>query len=215
LDSWSDERPQEEQVARRADKASARRQEILEGFYEVIAAEGMEKASNAKIAKHLGMNTSLIYHYFTSRDEMIIELVRYITEKYVGDFAPLVLEEADPEERLTLILDTLFSRDWFLEVNPLVYYECFILSLRNERVRESFRRHYEVLRQWLIWELSDLMERGVVAGRDAERLADTVIALLEGYDLYGLLLQDEERSSDLAESLKQSALTLLKKGQGA
>jgi AcrR family transcriptional regulator len=199
-------------VARKADRAPIRRQEIIEGFYEVIAAEGMEKASNAKIARHLGMNTSLIYHYFSSREDMIVELVKYITEKYVSDFAPLVLKVENSEMRLALILDTLFSRDWFLEVDPQVYYECFILSLRNERVRQSFQKHYEVLREWVMAELRRLMEQGVVARGDAGKLADTVIALLEGYDLYGLLLQDEERSRELAESLKESVLGILKRG---
>jgi AcrR family transcriptional regulator len=109
-------------MARKADRAPIRKQEILEHFYEVLAAEGIEGASNAKIARHMDVNPSLIYHYFSSREEMIVELVRYITERYARAFGPRIEQVTDPDRRLHAILDTLFSRDWVQFIDMGAFY---------------------------------------------------------------------------------------------
>jgi len=51
----------------RKNKANIRKREILEHFYEVLSNEGLEGASIAKIAKHMGVHPSLLMHYFKTK----------------------------------------------------------------------------------------------------------------------------------------------------
>ena len=66
--------------------SSIRKQEILEHFGEVMAREGIEGASIAKIAAHMRMHPSLIIHYFKNKDEMLLALVRMHVERMLHDF---------------------------------------------------------------------------------------------------------------------------------
>lgn len=196
-------------MARKADKAPIRKQEILEHFYDVIATEGIEGASNAKIARHMDINQSLIYHYFSSREEMIVELVNYLTDKYESAFAPLLDQISDPDERLHAIVDIIFSREWVQFIDMGVFYACYALSFRNEKVRESLQGMYLALRRRLVNEIRVLMDSGHILKKDPEKLADAVISLLEGYDFYRCLMRDDERFDELSQFLKESALTIL------
>jgi AcrR family transcriptional regulator len=196
-------------MARKADKAPLRKQEILMAFYEVIAAEGIEGASNAKIASHMNIHRSLLYHYFTSKEEMVVELVNYLTQQYESTFAPKLDKITDPEERLHSVIDVLFSRDWVQFIDMGVFYACYALSFRNEQVRESLQGMYMTLRRWLMKELRLLMDTGYIPKTDPEMLADTVISLLEGYDFYRCLMHDDDRFDELSQFLKESALAIL------
>lgn len=189
---------------------SVRKQEIIEHFYEVLATEGLEGASNSKLARHMNINPSLIYHYFSSKEDLICELVDYLAEQYKKSFSPLMDTPGEPEERLDLIVETLFSRDWVQLIDMGAFYSCYALSFRNESVRESLKGMYVELRQWLSGEISDLAEAGVIVETEPERLADAVIALLEGYDFYRCLMEEDERFDELGRFLKESAKALLR-----
>jgi AcrR family transcriptional regulator len=201
-------------MARKPDNAPARRQEILEHFYEVLKSEGIEGASNAKIASHMNINPSLIYHYFASKEEMFVELVQYLTEQYKKAFSPLVDQVSDPERRLEIIIDTLFSRDWVQFIDMGAFYSCYALSFRNESVRRSIQGMYLELRRHLAEEIGALIEAGVIAPAAPDMLADAVIALLEGYDYYRCLMLDDKRFDELGGLLKENALAMLKYGYG-
>lgn len=201
-------------MARPTDKAKmeARKQEILENFYQVMIEEGLEGASMAKIADRMGIHPSLIVHYFSTKEEMIVELVDFILERYRDTFLPRIRKARDPEKRLNAAADTLFSPEWAKLVDMGVFFACYSLSYRNHRVRESFKRMYCTLRGYLVEELSLYMDEGIVARADPEEMADLLITLLEGYDYYRSFMDDDERSEQLGVLIRDYALTIMKKG---
>ena len=54
-------------MARKKDGAPLRKREILEHFQQVLVEEGFEGASIGKIARRMGINPSLIIHYFSTK----------------------------------------------------------------------------------------------------------------------------------------------------
>ena len=70
----------------RKSKAEERKLEILQHFYEVIKEEGFENASIAKIAKSMEVNPSLLIHYFNTKEDMILELVDFLLNRYESMF---------------------------------------------------------------------------------------------------------------------------------
>ena len=197
-------------MARKSDKAELRKQEILENFYEVLREEGLEGASIAKIAARMDIHPSLIIHYFSTKEEMIVALVDSILEKYEDTFLPRLQEIEDPEERLEATIDAIFGLDWARLVDAGVFYACYSLRFRNERVRKSFQRRYSRLRELLIEEITVLMEKKLIIEADAGKLADLVITLLEGYDFYRGVMDKDEQFDELSGFLKQNALTILR-----
>jgi AcrR family transcriptional regulator len=197
-------------MARKSGKAELRRREILENFYEVLKEEGLEGASIAKIAARMDIHPSLIIHYFSTKEELIVALVDSILEKYEDTYLPALQEIEDPEKRLEATIDAIFGLDWARLVDAGVFYACYSLSFRNQRVKDSFRRMYSRLREILIDEIIVLMDKKVILEADAGKLADLVITLLEGYDFYRGVMEDDERFDELSRFLKQNALAILK-----
>ena len=61
-----------------------RKPQILEHFRQVVNAEGIHKASEARIAKNMGVSPNLVLHYFESKEAMVIELFNLIMDQYTG-----------------------------------------------------------------------------------------------------------------------------------
>jgi len=197
-------------MARPTDKAETRKKEILKNFYAVLAEEGLEGASMAKIAARMDIHPSLIIHYFSNKEEMIVALVDHMLAMYEEAFLPKLREIDDPELRLEATIDAIFGVDWAKLVDGGVFYACYSLSYRNDRVKESFRRMYSRLRELLVDELNMLMEEGIFIKADAGKLADLIISLLEGYDFYREIMGDSIRFDELAQFLKENALAIIR-----
>ncbi|MBN2028395.1 MAG: TetR family transcriptional regulator [Actinobacteria bacterium] len=197
-------------MARPRDKAEIRKKEILENFYAVLAEEGLEGASMAKIAARMGIHPSLIIHYFSNKEEMIVALVDHMLAMYEEAFLPRLQEIDDPGLRLEAAIDAIFGMDWARLVDGGVFYACYSLSYRNDRVRNSFQRMYSRLRGLLVEGLDGLMEEGIVVKADPEKLADLIISLLEGYDFYRGIMEDTIEFDELAQFLKENALAIVR-----
>jgi AcrR family transcriptional regulator len=197
-------------MSMRSDKAIQRKREILESFYEVLAEEGLEGASIAKIAARMGTHHSLIIHYFSTKEELVVELVEYILRKYEGTFLPPLKEIEDPEDRLEKTIEAIFGLDWTRLVDSGVFYACYSLSFRNDRVRENFQRMYSRLREVLIDEITEYQKKRIMVRADPAKLADIVISLLQGYDFYRSLMDNDGQFDELALFLRENALDILK-----
>ncbi len=57
-------------------KGVAKRQEILTAALDVIAERGCRRATNREIAERVGLSQAGLLHYFSSREEMYVEVLR-------------------------------------------------------------------------------------------------------------------------------------------
>lgn len=197
-------------MARFTSKGETRKKEILENFHAVLAEEGLEGASIAKVAARMGINPSLIIHYFSSKEEMVVALVDFILDMYEEAFLPWLREIEDPEERLAAAFDAIFGADWAKLVDSGVFYACYSLSFRNPMVKERFRKMYSRLREILTEEIAALMEKGLIAEGDPGRLANLAISLLEGYDFYRSLVEDDEQWDEFNRFFKENVMAIFK-----
>ena len=105
----------------RKNKSLVRKKEILECFYQVIDQEGIENASFAKIAKLMDVNPSLLIHYFSNKEEMIIAMVDWLIERYQGDYMERLEAIEDPKDRLKFVIFGIFSKEWISLVDNNVF----------------------------------------------------------------------------------------------
>jgi len=194
----------------RKNKIDIRKPEILEHFYQVITEEGFEGASIAKIAAHMGVHPSLLIHYFKTKEEMIVELVDFILQKYEDTFLPMVQTVQDPRERLDLFLDTVFGLEWHRVVNDRVYLACFYLSAGNNRIKERFRQMYDRFREVLTEEIILYREHGIIEVTDPGKMAEVIISLVEGVGSYVMIRGDIQYRKELGTYLKDIALMSLR-----
>ncbi len=201
-------------VRKESQKIDIRRNEILEHFQAVLKEEGFEGASMAKIAKKMDVNPSLLIHYFSTKEEMILALVDFILEK----FETLLLEKtrkiSSTEKRLETLINTLFSRDWVSMVDSSAYYSCYYLTFRNRKVKQRMQKLYQRFRDGLEELLRSCMDEGIILSDDPAKLADFIIYLVEGLSFYRNISGGAKRYVETGAYLKNKVWNVLRQDRG-
>ncbi len=188
-----------------------RRQEIMEHFYRVVSAHGFSGTTLAKVAESMGVKPSLLLHYYASKEEMVAGFIDFIISKYEEVYIDRIHGISDPRERLSLLLDLLFTHDISELVNDKAFYESYALSLTDPEVREKFSAFYARFRLDLKRELDELAAAGVIRPLDSLQSADLLIVLLEGKDFYANLIRDEGEFEKLLARLRDMTYRILAK----
>lgn len=189
--------------------STARKREIVEGFYTLSIVNGLENTSIAKIGKHLDMPPSLIMHYFPTKDILISSLIDYILEKYLQIYQPIIKEleqneSADP----ALIVETLFSRNWNLLFDDGVFYSCYALIFRNDKIKKEYRILHEKLRE----SLKEILDKNKeMEGKDTAVLAEQIFVVVEGAYYYLSMFADETAANQKVTYFKNQVYDLLRK----
>jgi len=188
--------------------ADIRRREILESYYQVISKKGIEGSSIAKIAKLMGVQPSLITHYFKTKDEMTAGLVDFILEKYEEPYFYGLDEAGGYKKRFQLLLNRLFGLDRIRFVDDGAFYSCYCLSLRNREIRQQFEKMYDRFRTLLVRELTLYMNEGVIGKVDVTNAANVIMSLMEGLGYFERILELPEYKN-LCRSTKETVVRLV------
>ena len=191
--------------------ADQRKPEILEHFYQVLIKEGLQGASIAKIAKHMGVNPSLLTHYFKSKEEMVIELLELFFARYNDAFIIKIQKIHDPEKRFDTLLDTFFGVEWDDLMDTSAFYACFYIGFRNKRAAQSIKLAFSRLKEFVCQELELAVKAGILKEIDVEMTADLIISIQEGISFYKCASGDNERTKIMDRFLVAKAKKMLKK----
>jgi AcrR family transcriptional regulator len=185
-----------------------RQKEIVEAFYEVAREEGLENASISKVASRLLINPSLIIHYFDTREELIFALIEYNLEQYellfeAGHHFP------DSYNRIMSMMDNLFSKQWNLLFDDGVFYSCYALIFRNNKIKSRYKLVHDSLRQYLAKLLEEGIQEGILVNRNARQTADQIFVIVEGTYYYLSLIEDKGEYAEKLNEYKQLSLSML------
>ncbi|MBB6403799.1 TetR/AcrR family transcriptional regulator [Arthrobacter sp. AZCC_0090] len=64
--------------------AEARRQEVVEAVFRIIASDGLERASLREVADEAGLAVGSVRHYFASSDELLVHSFAVVIERIAG-----------------------------------------------------------------------------------------------------------------------------------
>lgn len=188
---------------------AVRQKEIIQAFYIVARKEGLENASLAKVAREMGVNTSLVLHYFDSRDDLIFGLIEYILERYRFIYTTEEIGGAKGTE-LHTVINNLFSREWNELIDDGVFYNCFTLIFRNKKIKTAYKELHEYLRVLLAETIKKANDNGEVDVENPEETADLIFVLVEGAYYYLSLYDIDEEYYEKLGKYKQAAFDILK-----
>lgn len=193
--------------------AALRKPDILESYYQVLIQEGIEGASIGKIAERIGIHPSLIIHYFKNKENLKLELVDLLIEKYESPDMINFDHIEDDEERFDALISMLFSFKWSRTVDPSVHFGFYYLSLRNEQIMERFQVMFKWLRDYLADRLSEFNAKGVIRVQDATKAADYIVTLMEGLEIHNQFLANGKPFRHFARTAQKTLIRSLKSGE--
>jgi AcrR family transcriptional regulator len=161
---------------------------ILEAACELIAEDGIDEVRIARVAQRAGASTSLVHHYFSTREELLEQaLIHSFEQAGVERFAGEPAATSAVEAMAAAIRDSLpypgvQEREWVLWV------ELWLRAVREPDLRPVAARLYDRYRRWM----ADVIAVGVESGEfaadvDVERTAGIAVALLDGTGVRALL----------------------------
>lgn len=186
--------------------AELRKPDILKNYYQVILKEGVEGASIAKVAKRMKIHPSLIIHYFSTKDNMTVELVDYISKIYNRLFMDLKIETDDPVKRLDRLCDILLSEEWYNNTDISGDFSVISVSFRNKKVFAHLEKMYDEFIKLITRELEQISDTGKIKITDPTVKAKLVVSIIEGYrhfkHFYIDAADDENYKSDMKKTIK-------------
>jgi len=186
-----------------------RKPEILRHAYKVVEEEGFEGTTIAKIADRMGVNSGLLIHYFKTKDKLILELVDYLLEITLESYRKLLGGLSTPQERLNTLLNTIFEPSENSPSRGKVFWSCYSLGLRNQKVWERMQKLNQRLIRYCLAEIELYEKAGLVKLQNKEEVATIVFAISEGYGYFRNTLPDNPHLSQVAKSMKKNVLNLL------
>ncbi|MDQ0100997.1 AcrR family transcriptional regulator [Paenarthrobacter nicotinovorans] len=195
--------------------AEARRQEVVQAVFRIIASDGLERASLREVADEAGLAVGSVRHYFASSDELLVFSFGVVIDRIAGRLetalSDVELEVAGSPGHHTAVLNLLGQ---FLPLDEeLAVDACVWMAFRHAaRIKpvlapEAERSHRTVAAA--IGRLILLLNPGQADARqtlvtEAERL----LATLDGLCMHALL-QPEWMTAEVCSDVLASHLKTL------
>lgn len=192
---------------------SPREAELIRSTYSVLARIGARQLSLRKVAEEAGVSAALLVYHFGSKDNLLLETMRWVLSRTVRRFKEGFLTISDPEKALDDFVRTIFigpqaNRDFYL-----VYLDLIEYGARNP----SFQGLTELLRVHSNESFAFVIGKGVEAGvfdvGDVSGAATHARALVEGFFIQWLQDPDWRRKHVLVREECHGALLDLLRGK--
>lgn len=188
----------------RPDVSDLRREQILNAALVSFSKKGIDLTSMKEIAKQCKLSKATIYHYFDSKDEMVLALLKSIFVHDDDAFVALQNPELSVTERLMTYVgnyaETILGQPQLFAL----FFEFYGNSIRRESIRETLSSYFDNYTKVFTNIFQEGFDKGEFQEENAQLVAESFMALLEGTVIMSFI-----RKLDLANSMKQSAQLFL------
>src|SRR6476660_4985508 len=134
---------------KRAFQANSRRDELLELAATMFAERGLRATTVRDIADSAGILSGSLYHHFSSKEEMVDELLRSFLDWLFNRYREIVDGEANPLERLKGLFMASFEAIEDRHAQVVIYQDEAKRLSGQERFSYVEKRNQEQRKMWL------------------------------------------------------------------
>lgn len=168
-----------------------RRPELLDAAAEYVLDNGLADLSLRRLAEALGITHATLLRHFSSKDELVLEVVEYIRADFQGRLAGDL--DLKPEHSVADLARALWSRlcEPREQRQFRLLFELFGSSLGDQRLTES------MIHAWVELMTDRILVAGGWSKQDSRALATLLLAQFRGLQL-DLMLTGERARVDAA-----------------
>ncbi|WP_136795732.1 MULTISPECIES: TetR/AcrR family transcriptional regulator [Desulfosediminicola] len=171
-------------------------QDVAEGLF---VEKGVHNTSLSDVAKATGISKGTLYYYFSSKNDLIFAITERqmagLTEELL-DLVANTMQDKSLAEAIGLVLEALIQAETRGRLHNYLMHEALT---GNEALRERFRGKYSEWRQLLVANMAQLDPESV----NHPYLADTIIAVIDGFILQSLLGARDIPTKEIGEYLSR------------
>lgn len=152
-----------------------RKQALIGAAIAEIHASGSLNVTVGQIARRAGVSSALAHHYFGGKDDLIIATMRHLLRELGRSAIANLRGRQEPRTRLSAVIATNFASDQFDAGIIAAWLNFYLLAASSPAAARLLAIYTRRLNSNLLYAL-----RQVVDGRDAERIARGMGALIDG-----------------------------------
>ena len=182
-----------------------RREQLIACAARLFAERGYHPTSVSDIVEELGVGKGVFYWYFSSKEELLAELLKASNHDLRKRQQLAIGEEPEPVRRIELGIRA--SLEWFHEHRD--YFAIIQFAATDETFAPVLHRNREIAIADTIRHLNDGIVEGRIADQDPEMLAHAIHGVVSELTRVYLIEGSEsvDRVNDLAVSFCLSGLT--------
>jgi AcrR family transcriptional regulator len=176
------------------EELEARRLEIIEAARACFLRTGFHQTTTDEICREANITPGGLYHYFTSKDELISAVIERSANTAIDRMRELIAEADDTESAFRQVAGFFVQamQDPDLENVTRLDVEIWAESTKNEKLAERNRAAWVLREKWL----EALIQRGLESGllnpaTEPKGMANLLLAVLIGLRVGKLLLREE------------------------
>jgi AcrR family transcriptional regulator len=179
-------------------RGQERRDQLIACAARLFAERGYHPTSVADIVEALGVGKGVFYWYFSSKEELLTELLKSSHQALRRRQQSAIGDEPDPVRRIELGIRATLG--WFRDHRD--YFSIIQFAATDETFAPVLRRNREVALADTIRHLKDAIVEGLIPDADPEMLAHSIYGVLDQMTRRYLIEHDEpvERVADAAVS---------------
>ncbi|MCU0492830.1 MAG: TetR/AcrR family transcriptional regulator [Chloroflexaceae bacterium] len=190
----------------RPDMRAERIPQILDAALLVFARSGFDQTRMEDIAEQAGLSKATIYLYFSSKDELILALLKRFFDQSFEALTALQTAEGPVAVRLLewtrQRMAEMQAQAAFLSIG----FEFHALAARQETSRQLVRQSYAQYRRGIAALIQQGVEQGELQAINVEELAVAIISIYEGLTVLWML---EPGTVDVVGVAEQAVRALL------
>jgi AcrR family transcriptional regulator len=186
-------------------RGKERRGQLMDHAAALFAERGYHPTSVADIVESLGVGKGVFYWYFSSKEELLAEILRASHQDLRRRQQHAIADEPSPVRRIELGIRA--SMQWFLEHRK--YFTLFQFAASDERFAPVLRRNQEVAIADAVRHIKDGIVEGLIADQDPELLAQAIVGVVEQLTQTYIFERNEtvERAADATVAFCLHGLT--------
>jgi AcrR family transcriptional regulator len=186
-------------------RGEERREQLISCAARLFAERGYHPTSVADIVGALGVGKGVFYWYFTSKDELLAELLKASNRELRKRQQQAIVNVADPVRRIELGIRATIN--WFHEHRD--YFAIIQFAATDETFAPVLARNREISIADTIRHLKDGIVEGTIRDADPDMLAQAIHGVVAELTRSYVLERDEpvEHVADLAVAFCLQGLT--------
>ena len=157
---------------------------MLDAAAALIAERGYDAVRIADIAAACGASTGSVHYHFSGKDDILTAALRHAIERAVARNSAALRGAGDARERLVRLIDLQLPDDPAVRGEWSVWLEFWAEAARRTELRAVHRELYAGWRDVIADTLRRGQREGVFRPGDADAVADTLTALIDGAALH-------------------------------
>jgi AcrR family transcriptional regulator len=176
-----------------------RREQMLRAAAELIGEHGFSETRIADVARRAGASPALVIYYFSTKDQLLTEALRFSEEAFYGRVTTELETLRTSRQRLELLVRTTFAPQGEGEVPGAwgLWFDLWVQAFRHPEIAKDRNELGQRWRDTIARVVRDGQESGEIGGVDADAFAITFSALIDGLSIQ-VALQDPVVDPDRA-----------------